>query len=123
MVSLPPSSTLVYPRCTYTSLARSRHVVDPDDVYMIGLQALQAILDRAQRRVVRIVVDHLVGTAIGEHIALLAIVARRLLDVVEHDAADQIGRAHVGTPVTNAHLVCRLLHEQTKMNTSKNYDR
>src|SRR3546814_9034799 len=26
--------------------------------------------------------------------------------------ADQIGRAHVGTPVTNAHLVCRLLLEK-----------
>src|SRR3546814_7996596 len=26
----------------------------------------------------------------------------------------QIGRAHVGTPVTNAHLVCRLLLEKKK---------
>src|SRR3546814_6829509 len=26
----------------------------------------------------------------------------------------QIGRAHVCTPVTNAHLVCRLLHEKKK---------
>src|SRR3546814_2922723 len=26
----------------------------------------------------------------------------------------QIGRAHVGTPVTNAHLVCRLLLERNK---------
>src|SRR3546814_2501400 len=26
----------------------------------------------------------------------------------------EIGRAHVGTPVTNAHLVCRLLLEQKK---------
>src|SRR3546814_4548717 len=34
-------------------------------------------------------------------------------DFVPYDAAEfeveQIGRAHVGTPVTNAHLVCRLL--------------
>src|SRR3546814_8058869 len=29
-------------------------------------------------------------------------------------AHDQIGRAHVGTPVTNAHLVCRLLLEKKK---------
>src|SRR3546814_3953794 len=28
--------------------------------------------------------------------------------------ADQIGRAHVWTPVTNAHLVCRLLLEKKK---------
>src|SRR3546814_8605404 len=29
----------------------------------------------------------------------------------------QIGRAHVRTPVTNAHLVCRLLLEQKKQQT------
>src|SRR3546814_5283082 len=29
----------------------------------------------------------------------------------------QIGRAHVRTPVTNAHLVCRLLLEKKKKNT------
>src|SRR3546814_1573866 len=29
-------------------------------------------------------------------------------------AFDQIGRAHVCTPVTNAHLVCRLLLEKKK---------
>src|SRR3546814_10085048 len=32
-------------------------------------------------------------------------------------ACPQIGRAHVGTPVTNAHLVCRLLLE-TKNTTT-----
>src|SRR3546814_7491071 len=26
-------------------------------------------------------------------------------------SSGQIGRAHVGTPVTNAHLICHLLHE------------
>src|SRR3546814_6127496 len=30
---------------------------------------------------------------------------------------DQIGRAHVGTPVTNAHLVCRLLLDKTNRPT------
>src|SRR3546814_10925531 len=30
------------------------------------------------------------------------------------DFPEEIGRAHVLTPVTNAHLVCRLLLEQTK---------
>src|SRR3546814_2481486 len=34
-------------------------------------------------------------------------------------AAAEIGRAHVGTPVTNAHLVCRLLIEtKTTTNTT-----
>src|SRR3546814_3780681 len=31
------------------------------------------------------------------------------------DRHDQIGRAHVLTPVTNAHLVCRLLLEKKKI--------
>src|SRR3546814_16857697 len=30
----------------------------------------------------------------------------------------EIGRAHVCTPVTNAHLVCRLLLEKKKQNTT-----
>src|SRR3546814_3147635 len=33
----------------------------------------------------------------------------------------QIGRAHVWTPVTNAHLVCRLLLEKKKNKTKKRY--
>src|SRR3546814_1300740 len=33
---------------------------------------------------------------------------------------EQIGRAHVRTPVTNAHLVCRLLLEKKK-NTPRQY--
>src|SRR3546814_9364475 len=32
----------------------------------------------------------------------------------EHPETAQIGRAHVLTPVTNAHLVCRLLLEKKK---------
>src|SRR3546814_9653070 len=31
----------------------------------------------------------------------------------------EIGRAHVGTPVTNAHLVCRLLLEKKKHNNTQ----
>src|SRR3546814_10767939 len=33
---------------------------------------------------------------------------------------EQIGRAHVGTPVTNAHLVCRLLLEKIKQKRQNN---
>src|SRR3546814_1068900 len=32
---------------------------------------------------------------------------------------EQIGRAHVRTPVTNAHLVCRLLLEKKKINATQ----
>src|SRR3546814_6718544 len=34
-----------------------------------------------------------------------------------HTAERQIGRAHVCTPVTHSHLVCRLLLEKTKTHT------
>src|SRR3546814_10602058 len=37
-------------------------------------------------------------------------------DQVPLHATGQIGRAHVRTPVTNAHLVCRLLLEKKKGN-------
>src|SRR3546814_5709085 len=42
---------------------------------------------------------------------------RRLLKSLENQRAIEIGRAHVRTPVTNAHLVCRILHD--KHNTSQ----
>src|SRR3546814_10789635 len=35
-------------------------------------------------------------------------------------AVEEIGRAHVRTPVTNAHLVCRLLLEKNKHKTCTN---
>src|SRR3546814_1994930 len=38
-------------------------------------------------------------------------------DTIELAARHQIGRAHVRTPVTNAHLVCRLLLEKKKNTT------
>src|SRR3546814_10908189 len=37
-------------------------------------------------------------------------------DPVTSELGRQIGRAHVCTPVTNAHLVCRLLLEKQKKN-------
>eukprot|EP01136_Pigoraptor_vietnamica_P037944 Opistho-1_new@106586 len=65
------------------------HVVDPDDVQVVGLQALQAVLDRAQGRVGRVVVDDLVRASMLEDLALLAVVARAdVLELIEHQAAD-----------------------------------
>src|SRR3546814_7320348 len=37
--------------------------------------------------------------------------------IEKYAAMEQIGRAHVRTPVTNAHLVCRLLLEKKKNKT------
>src|SRR3546814_5516366 len=41
------------------------------------------------------------------------------LAVEQDDAAMEIGRAHVRTPVTNAHIVCRLLLVQKKNNSDR----
>src|SRR3546814_7586764 len=37
--------------------------------------------------------------------------------VTQNSVVDEIGRAHVCTPVTNAHLVCRLLLDKKQPNT------
>src|SRR3546814_4085823 len=94
--------------------------------------------------------DVLALTAIHEEIALLPIgdagrdivqpvrrivaSVRRHLDserrgvrrAVGDELAEEIGRAHVWTPVTNAHLVCRLLLEKkntkSKSTINKNND-
>src|SRR3546814_4588963 len=51
----------------------------------------------------------------GEADADIAAGGREDLAVdADHIAAHAIGRAHVGTPVTNAHLVCRRLLEKKK---------
>src|SRR3546814_9575213 len=43
-------------------------------------------------------------------------VGRFRVDQTAHGDLHEIGRAHVRTPVTNAHLVCRLLLEKKKNN-------
>src|SRR3546814_10351940 len=48
-------------------------------------------------------------------------VAAAALDALR-DSFGQIGRAHVSTPVTNAHLVCRLLLEKKKQNNKYNHE-
>src|SRR3546814_1651306 len=42
--------------------------------------------------------------------------ARRIVQPGQPLVGEEIGRAHVRTPVTNAHLVCRLLLEKKKIN-------
>src|SRR3546814_10641952 len=45
-----------------------------------------------------------------------------LLLALDSGAREQIGRAHVCTPITNAHIVCRLLLEKTKKTTNRHYN-
>src|SRR3546814_10539519 len=67
--------------------------------------------------------DHPVLQAIREDHAARRREGRRIEQIAPQDAVelqdllgkrDQIGREHVRTPVTNAHLVCRLMLEKKK---------
>src|SRR3546814_9715913 len=42
----------------------------------------------------------------------LSAIRRRLIEATQPAGTRKIGRAHVCTPVTNAHLVCRLMLEK-----------
>src|SRR3546814_9928453 len=57
------------------------------------------------------------GCSVEFHQCLAPSVCGHAFQIDERGAAEstrQIGRAHVCTPVTNAHLVCRLLLEKKK---------
>src|SRR3546814_1114248 len=59
-------------------------------------------------------------TGIGARTALAVLSGMsvdELANAITHQETGlQIGRAHVCTPVTNAHLICRLLHEKKHQN-------
>src|SRR3546814_10007415 len=60
----------------------------------------------------------------GSQDYLMKGVLTRLVPAVERELLEEIGRAHVWTPVTNAHHVCRILLEKKKTkqnNTNKNF--
>src|SRR3546814_6501822 len=56
------------------------------------------------------------GGTVVALIAILLLILRWSLAPLKQLGREQIGRAHVCTPVTNAHLVCRLLLENKKKN-------
>src|SRR3546814_1372327 len=61
-------------------------------------------------------VVEVIGSFVFNSLALLSYAGHMLTDVaalaIALMAIRKIGRAHVSTPVTNAHLVCRLLLEK-----------
>src|SRR5262245_42993268 len=65
-----------------------REVVDPHEVQPVDAEALQALLDRLQHTVLRVVVDDAVGPAELEDTALLAEVPASRLDLVQDQPAD-----------------------------------
>src|SRR3546814_8359924 len=77
-------------------------------VVLLGIPIAALIIAKVQR-----VADHpfdiaAARTAIDDH-APWSVAEKRLLP--------EIGRAHVCTPVTNAHTVCRILPEKKKIHT------
>src|SRR3546814_9103332 len=89
------------------SLVR-RHREDGDRAALLG--GLHQLLRRVAREQDAAVV-HLRGAAWRQALARVPVDAATLDNL---HRLDQIGRAHVRTPVTNAHLVCRLLLEKKK---------
>src|SRR3546814_6128057 len=55
-----------------------------------------------------------IGQRIAEMLGAWGVALQAYDPWAKADVAGEIGRGHVGTPVTNAHLVCRLLLENKK---------
>src|SRR3546814_13701482 len=97
MIRRPPRSTRTDTLFPYTTLFRSS---DPR-----RRRGQPSAVIFAHQRIGRI------ARAIGEP-ALRRRAADHAEDVAHTPQVREIGRAHVCTPVTNAHLVCRLLLEK-----------
>src|SRR3546814_7961366 len=93
----PPRSTRTYTLFPYTTLFRSHVIVAKEDFGRLpdASEMEEDMLDLAAgvRRTSRLSCQ---------------------IVLTDEGIAKQIGRAHVRTPVTNAHLVCRLLLENKK---------
>src|SRR3546814_2877376 len=91
-----------------------RLVLEPVDLDISGVGTLRIqpggedIADLGRRR--QAAHDHLEAMLTERQVSGLGEAEER---------AEQIGRAHVRTPVTNAHLVCRLLLEKKKQHKTK----
>src|SRR3546814_4809891 len=130
MIRRPPRSTRTDTLFPYTTLFRSpdhvaaRALVPLQVQYAPVLRLLQQVAERPEA--VGALAEPRVAPPQGllDHRAPHRVAAlgdqrlRRLLDQADRLGDAEIGRAHVGTPVTNAHLGCRLLLEKTnEMNT------
>src|SRR3546814_962137 len=116
MIRRPPKSTRTYPLFPHTTLFRSV------DEFQVGVAETYDVVvspgdDKAYT---------LVGEAIDRSGMARATLAPRAgmageVPPLRKRPLAEIGRAHVCTPVTNAHLVCRLLLAKKKKNL--NYDK
>src|SRR3546814_1135275 len=110
MIRRPPISTRTDTLCPYTTLFRS---VDDLGLGHQILDQFAAVLGLDADLALGLIVLAEDDTArdLGDDRILLGLPR---LEQLRHP---QIGRAHVCTPVTNAHIVCRLLLEKKKNNT------
>src|SRR3546814_5710526 len=96
MIRRPPRPTRPYTLFPYTTLFRSMFVW-----FVSHRQCLDLLRCPTQP-----------FAPLGKQLTLAGACA-----TVGPDHPPEIGRAHVWTPVTNAHLVCRLLLEKTNIHT------
>src|SRR3546814_7357395 len=122
MIRLPPRSTRTDTLFPYTTLFRSKVVgiclpIRLQCVVLVGVLrdgvgdgVVEAPVERAKllHREGHIVRQR----QVGDGLAQVAVVVDQFLE---------IGRAHVCTPVTNAHLVCRLLLEKNNSTHENRY--
>src|SRR3546814_2903211 len=102
MIRRPPRSTRTDTLFPYTTLFRS------EDVKAIVCEVGEGTVHRLWEP---LAVKQRPPTAYAAKFSSPYCVAAGL---IHGDAGLEIGRAHVCTPVTNAHLVCRLLLEKKK---------
>src|SRR3546814_2308458 len=120
MIRRPPRSTRTDTLFPYTTLFRSRAQdarwsVDPallDDRHLVRRMILKRVVYGVDKNPMAV---ELAKLALWLHTFTVG----APLSFLDHhlrcgDSLYEIGRAHVCTPVTNAHLVCRLLLEKKK---------
>src|SRR3546814_9806813 len=113
MIRRPPRSTRTDTLFPYTTLFRShaRHRFVEQQQLWTGCEA------HRQLELTALAVAQVACTDIGAVTETSGF--ERFFRSAARLGARQIGRAHVRTPVTNAHLVCRLLLENKKTQTQR----
>src|SRR3546814_2264158 len=115
MIRRPPRSTRTDTLFPYTTLFRSAALVGRGaEEIPFGAEREGAEIVR-QRHAVR---PRRAARGLGERLRQVAAAHPEPAVVGPFDR--EIGRAHVWTPVTNAHLVCRLLLEKKKQYSTCN---
>src|SRR3546814_1771820 len=114
MIRRPPRSTRTETLLPYTTRFRAPDEQVTHDVVM-GRQAGERRPDAIVAVVDATNLDnHLRFVLQLKKLALPLVVALNMIDLAKRDGLEKIGIAHVCTPVTNAHIVCRLLLEKKK---------